>query len=211
MECWGCSQTWELAVIVFASGDPCSEDGPETADDTVPLPQPGAELYKRRNSLKIKESTEQQISSEWRIEIDFSSIHRSWAQLESIHLLSVKINFWIEKKTENILCLSEYNVWHWLKEVPMTALCLYTTKIWVTFKCTQVSRMKSDKARSFSEPSSSSALYCSPNPTLVSECTPGCPSNLSCVQLTPLLTPGQVTVPHDALHPCLNLYTLCLT
>ncbi len=50
----GCSQTCELAVIVFASGDPCSEDGQETADDTVPLPQPGAKLYKRRNSLKLK-------------------------------------------------------------------------------------------------------------------------------------------------------------
>ena len=54
--------------------------------------------------------SEEQISSEWRIEIDFSSIHRSWVQLESIHPLLVKTNFWIEKKTENILCLSEFNV-----------------------------------------------------------------------------------------------------
>ena len=54
VECWGCSQTCELGVIVFASGDPCSENGQKTADDTVPLPQPGAKLYKRRNSLKLK-------------------------------------------------------------------------------------------------------------------------------------------------------------
>ena len=90
--------------------------------------------------------SEEQISSEWRIEIDFSSIHRSWVQLESIHPLLVKINFWIEKKTENILCLSEYNVCDtdWRKSPWQPCAWLYTTKILETFKCTQVRGMKSN-------------------------------------------------------------------
>lgn len=39
--------------IVFAPGDPCSENCSETSDDTVTLPQPGAQLYQGGNSLEI--------------------------------------------------------------------------------------------------------------------------------------------------------------